>query len=127
MNFVEHVVYNCQTKTIEEFHLDTYNSFVDDSDLVRVGELLKFIIERNVRIFTLKFYLDVDRHIVKLPSTILTCLVKLTLGCWDPDLDIPEFGIYSPNLKFLSIHFQYLDPKFPHKLFRSCPLLEELY
>ncbi|KAK3188350.1 hypothetical protein Dsin_027911 [Dipteronia sinensis] len=69
-----------------------------------------------------------ERPMISFPQSILTCksLVKLSLGFWDFFLDIPDCVVCFPCLKFLSIFVNCPNSNLMHKLFRSCPILEEL-
>lgn len=128
MDFIDHVVYHCQSKTIQEFHLDTRSSYIEDREETWLGELLSSITERNVHTLTLNFCVKMEKHMFSLPQTIVTCksLVKLTLGYWDPDIDVSNSELCFPSLKFLSFYVRCPDPDLLKNLFHSCPALEEL-
>ncbi|TXG57505.1 hypothetical protein EZV62_015334 [Acer yangbiense] len=127
LKFVGFVLSRCQSKEIQDFELkDCY--FLRDADLPRLREWMCFAIERNVHNLILKVQIRMERPVIRIPQTILTCknLVKLNLGNWDAVLDIPDSTVCFPSLKILSIFVEYPDMVLMQKLFQSCPMLEEL-
>ncbi|KAI9165125.1 hypothetical protein LWI28_008313 [Acer negundo] len=127
VNFVEFVLRHCQSNIIQNFHLNTYND-LRESDAACLIELICFLVGRNVCSLKLKFNVLVFRPMIRLPQSILTCksLVRLSLGFWDFVLDIPDSTVCFPCLKFLSIYVSCPNSNLMQKLFRSCPILEEL-
>ncbi|TXG47060.1 hypothetical protein EZV62_026354 [Acer yangbiense] len=127
VNFVEFVFHRCQSNNIQNFHLWTCYE-LQESDAARLTDLICFAVERNVCSLTLKFIVEGEYPMIRLPQSMLTCksLVKLSLGFWDFVLDIPDGVVCFPCLKFLSFHVYCPNSNLMQKLFRSCPILEEL-
>ncbi|KAK3184627.1 hypothetical protein Dsin_031913 [Dipteronia sinensis] len=127
VNFVELVLRRSQSKSIQNFHLKTYYGF-EESDAIRLIELLCWAADHNVCSLILKFFYAVERPMIRLPQSILTCksLVKLSLGFSDFVMDIPDCTVCFSCLKFLSIYIDSPNSNSLQKLFRSCPILEEL-
>ncbi|KAK0578496.1 hypothetical protein LWI29_011388 [Acer saccharum] len=127
VNFVELVLRRSQSKSIQKFHLKTHYGF-QESDAAHLIELICWAVDRNVCSLTLKFNFAVERPMIRLPRSILTCksLVKLSLGFSAFVLDIPDCAVCFSCLKFLSIYLYPPNSNSLQKLFRSCPILEEL-
>ncbi|KAI9199072.1 hypothetical protein LWI28_026846 [Acer negundo] len=128
VNFVEFVLHRCQSNNIQNFHLRTGYE-LQESDADRLTDLICFAVDaRNVSSLTLKFNVEGENPMIRLPQSILTCksLVKLSLGIWDFVLDIQDCAVCFPCLKFLSIYIYRPNSNSLQKLFRSCPTLEEL-
>ncbi|KAK0578615.1 hypothetical protein LWI29_013223 [Acer saccharum] len=127
VDIVEFVLRRCQSNNIQNFHFRTYCHF-QKSDASRLIELICFAVDRNVCSLTLKIGIVEERPLIKLPQNILTCksLVKLNIDCSDFVLDIPDCTVCFSCLKFLSIYIYPQNSNSLQKLFRSCPILEEL-
>ncbi|KAK0578507.1 hypothetical protein LWI29_011504 [Acer saccharum] len=127
LNFGELVLRRCQSNNIKKFVLRT-RDHLRESDAARLSELICFAVERNVCSLTLKFNVEVGWPMIRLPQSILTCksLVRLNLRFWDFALDIPDCMVCFPCLKFLSIFVECPNGNLMQKLFRCCPILEEL-
>ncbi|TXG59289.1 hypothetical protein EZV62_013862 [Acer yangbiense] len=125
-NFVESVLRHCQSNIIQNFHGTYY--YLLESEVACLTELICFVVGRNVCSLKLKFDVLVLRPMIRLPQSILTCksLVRLSLGFCDFVLDIPDCMVCFPCLKFLSIFVNSPNSNLMQKLFRSCPILEEL-
>ncbi|KAK3212802.1 hypothetical protein Dsin_017508 [Dipteronia sinensis] len=106
LQFVGFVVSHCQSKEIHDFELkDCY--FLRDADLPCLREWMCFAIERNVHNLTLKVEIRMERLVIRIPQTILSCknMMKLNLGNWDAILDMPDSTLLRVvnHAKFLSL------------------------
>lgn len=128
VDFVEHVLFGCESKNIKEFHLQMKNVLVNGSDAARIENFISWVLARNVQTLTLNFVIASGGPVFRLPQSIFTCrsLERLTLDRCDPVVDVPESTVCFPNLKFLSIFFEDSYPDYPKKLLDNCPVLEEL-
>ncbi|KAK0585363.1 hypothetical protein LWI29_027471 [Acer saccharum] len=88
----------------------------------------KFLLERKVRKLNIRVFIDDDElWVVRLPQSILTCntLVELCILS-DFVFDIPDSTTCFPSLKLLYISITNPHDDLLQKLFRSCPVLEDL-
>ncbi|KAH7575324.1 hypothetical protein JRO89_XS02G0083000 [Xanthoceras sorbifolium] len=121
---VDKVLSLWQAKDIQDFHLSC--SFLEHGELSSVEEWICFAIEHKVSNVSLEVDIG-EKWGFRLPQSILTCktLVELSLGS-DFFLDIPDSVVCFPSLKILCVKIVYPDGNLMQKLFRSCPILEDL-
>ncbi|TXG58975.1 hypothetical protein EZV62_016804 [Acer yangbiense] len=92
------------------------------------SSLKVFGLERKVRKLNIRVFIDDDElWVVRLPQSIFTCntLVELCILS-DFVSDIPDSTKCFPSLKLLYISITNPDDDLLQKLFRSCPVLEDL-
>ncbi|KAL5738703.1 hypothetical protein ACOSP7_031464 [Xanthoceras sorbifolium] len=131
-NFVDQVLGRCQSQEIQDFRIGFY--FCDNTELLsRLALWICFAVEHKVQNLQIKVYYNTkigNRLPIRLPQSILTCntLVKLKLdsGNCDFDFDIHDSVACFPSLKILCVELVYSNSNLMRKLFRSCPVLEEL-
>ncbi|KAL5808930.1 hypothetical protein ACOSQ3_029621 [Xanthoceras sorbifolium] len=124
--FVDKVLSLCQSKDIQDFRLSC--SVGDDDELSHVIPWICFAVERKVRKLNIRVDIDEDGlWVVRLPQNILTCntLVELCILS-DFFFDIPDSMMCFPSLRLLYISITHPDGDLMQKLFRSCPVLEDL-
>ncbi|KAK3227512.1 hypothetical protein Dsin_007374 [Dipteronia sinensis] len=125
--FVSGVLSVCQSKDVHNFYLDC--TMISDDEISHVIPWISFAVERKVRNLNLK--VDMDRAgvwLVRLPQSILTCssLVELTMLS-DCIFDIPDSSVVCfPSLKIIFMSIRSPDGNLMKKLFRNCPILEDL-
>lgn len=86
LDFVEHVISCCRSKSIGEFRLEMMNARVKCRNAARIQDFICSVLARNVHTLTLKFQICWESPVFKLPQSILTCqsLQRLTLDFYDP-------------------------------------------
>lgn len=121
MNFVDRVLHLHDLQFIQTFSIMAGRRGAQ-IDLNRFNAWIGALIKRRV----LEIHLDYDQ-IPKLPSSLFTCesLVVLSVSQWLV-IDLPG-SVYLPKLKTLRISFRSPNENVTRRLFRSCPVLEELY
>ncbi|TXG58974.1 hypothetical protein EZV62_016803 [Acer yangbiense] len=99
----------------------------DENELSDVSQWLCFAIKLKVRKLNIRVNDVLGMLVVRLPQSILTCntLVELCMLC-DFVFDIPDSSTCFPSLKLLHINLINPDYDLLKKLFRSCPVLEDL-
>ncbi|KAI9154319.1 hypothetical protein LWI28_024368 [Acer negundo] len=125
--FVDGVLSVCQSKDVHNFYLDC--TMISDDEISHVVPWISFAVEHKVRNLNLK--VDIDRvgvWLVRLPQSLLTCssLVELTMLS-DCIFDIPESSVVCfPSLKIIFMSIRSPDGNLMKKLFKNCPILEDL-
>ncbi|KAK3227505.1 hypothetical protein Dsin_007367 [Dipteronia sinensis] len=126
VDFVHRVLSLCQCKDIQDFRLCC--SVDDDNEVSHVSQWLCFAVERKVHKLNISIAAyDTVWRFARLPQSILTCntLVELCMLS-DFVFHIPDSTTCFPSLKLLYINLTYQDYDRLQKLFRCCPVLEDL-
>ncbi|KAK3227514.1 hypothetical protein Dsin_007376 [Dipteronia sinensis] len=127
VKFVDGVLSVCQSKDVHNFYLDC--TMISEDEISHVVPWISFAVERKVRNLNLK--VDIDREglwLVRLPQSLLTCssLVELTMLS-DCIFDIPKSSVVCfPSRKISFTSIRNPDGNLMKKLFRNCPVLEDL-
>lgn len=118
IDFVDNVLRLCNSTCIRKFRLSCENYHSDVPSSRWISEAVR----RDV------LELSIDIYKLDLPLNFFTCKTLTVLKLWInyyPEFDVPD-SIWFPCLKSMFIHLDYSTSDITEKLFRSCPILEDL-